>query len=337
MKRVSALLLPLVLSLSLLLAARPALASRSATVDADNTEVREGPGPSYKAIDKLPKGAQVAASNQPIEGFYKIRTSAGVIGFVSAEVLVLQPVPSDDAPAPVAEVPPPTSSVAPSDAYKPTVSNETNFRNRNRKKMIRLKLLGGYNFFSVGDVNNLLSANVLQFGFNAGGEIDFLFTQDLAMVVRLERVFKSVFAQDQRTTTAFDMSLSSIPLMVGLELTLTNDTKFSSHFTVMGGLAMLTDLTSTDINANVPNVTEMTSTTFTGVAKFDFTYAFNKTWSAFAEAGYRYLKTGQITPSTPTTVNGSQIFQDPNNAGNYIPVSLDLSGPFVGLGVGFAF
>jgi hypothetical protein len=82
----------------------------------------------------------------------------------------------------------------------------------------------------------------------------------------------------------------------------------------------------------------MSSTTFTGVAKFDFTYAFNRSWSVFAEGGYRYLKTAQFTPNYTggNMPNGSGIFRDPNS-GNFVPLSLDLSGPFIATGVGYTF
>jgi uncharacterized protein YgiM (DUF1202 family) len=320
----------------LVLWAHPAFAARPGTVDADNVELREGPGTNYRALDKLPKGTPVAASNQPIDGYYKVRTGAGVIGFVPADALVLQPVPTDDAPSGAAQAPPPESQVAPSDVPKPTLSNESAFRNKSTRRFVRLKAIGGYNFFSVSDVNSLLNANVLQFGFSAGGEIDFLFTPDLAFIIRVERVFKSVFAQDQKTLKSFSMNLTSYPVMAGLNLALTSDTHWSTHFAVMGGLGLLTDLTAIDLSDTAPNVTEMTSTTFTGVAAFDLTYSFNKTWSVFAEAGYRYLQTSQIIPGTSASANGAGIFESPNTT-NFVPVTLNLSGPFIGAGLGVSF
>jgi uncharacterized protein YgiM (DUF1202 family) len=317
--------------------ARPAWAARPATVDTDNIELREGPGANYRVLDKLPKGTPLAASNQPIDGYYKVRTGAGVIGFVAADALVLQAVPSEDAPSQAASAPPPADSgIAPSEMHRPTLSNESAFRNTKSRRYIRIKAIGGYNFFSVGDVNTLLSANVLQFGFSAGGEIDFMFTQDLAFVIRIEKVFKSVFAQDQKTLKSFSMNLSSYPVMAGLNLALTSDTKWSTHFAVMGGLGLLTDLTAIDLSDAAPNVTEMTSTTFTGVAAFDLTYSFSKTWSVFAEVGYRYLQTSPIIPGTPTSANGAAIFEAPNTQA-FSPVSLNLSGPFVGGGMSVSF
>ena len=89
------------LGFSVLISGTPALAARQATVDTDNVELREGPGPKYKVIEKLSLGTPVAASNQTIEGYYKIRTSNGTIGFVLADALVLQPTPTEEAqPAP---------------------------------------------------------------------------------------------------------------------------------------------------------------------------------------------------------------------------------------------
>ena len=315
---------------------RPAFAARAGTVDTDSVELREGPTATSKVLDHLPKGTQLAVSNQPIDGFFKVRTAAGVIGFVPSDALVLQAIAADDASAPppmqVAPAPSaPAAAGAPADGGRPTLSNESAFRNsKSNRKFIRVKALGGYNFFSVGDVNTLLNANVLQFGFSAGGEIDFMFTQDLAFVIRIERVFKSVFGQDQKTLKSFNMNLTSYPVMAGLNLALTSGPKWSTHFAVMGGLGLLTDLTAIDLSDPAPNVTEMTSTTFTGVAAFDLTYSFTKTWAVFAEAGYRYLQTSQIIPGA--VENGSQIFENPNT-GSFTPVSLNLSGPFIGFGL----
>src|SRR5262249_25466693 len=103
-----------------------AYASRAAVVDVDGSELREGPGTSYKVVDRLSKGAPVAASNEPIEGFYKVRTISGTIGFVAADVLVLQPIPSDDGSA---SNPPPMPTQMPAGGPPPaTLANEGDFR-----------------------------------------------------------------------------------------------------------------------------------------------------------------------------------------------------------------
>jgi hypothetical protein len=318
-----------IIGLLLLLASAPAFAARLGTIENDATELHESAAVKSRVIDKLAKGTQLAVSNQTIEGFYKVRTSAGVVGFVVADSLILQANPSDAPPTPESVAMP----AVPGGTPKATSSRESPNSFGERKHM-RAKLLGGYNFFSVGDVNTLFGASVLQFGYSVGAEFDFVFTPALAMVIRVERLSKGVVARDLKSLETFNMELSSLPLMAGVEYTITSTPRLSTHATLLGGLALQTGLQSTDLNQLTPNVTEFSSSTFTVVLKADATYSFNKTWSAFAEAGYRYLKAPQTIPAT--SVNGSTIFKDAATQA-FVPISLDLSGPFIGLGAGVSF
>ena len=53
--------------------------------------VKEGPGPKHRGIAKLKKGEVVAASNLPVEGFYKIRTRESVVGWVPTDAIEFSP------------------------------------------------------------------------------------------------------------------------------------------------------------------------------------------------------------------------------------------------------
>jgi hypothetical protein len=307
-------------ALSLLFISKPALSARSATVDVEGVELKEGPGAGFKTLEKLPKGTPLAAGNQPIEGFFKVRTGAGTIGFVQADLLVLQP---PEAPAPE----------EPSPAPRPRSQRQRQAQ-QPRFRRYKVKAIGGYDFFSVADVNTLFSANVLQFGYSAGVEFEYVVLPEWALVFRAERLFKSVLARDSNTLKSFDMSISSNPLMLGGEYTVSDNGIFSAHVALLGGIGLVTDLRATDLTDNPPNVTDMSALAYTGLLKADVTYSINKTWTVLAEAGYRYLATPQITPAD--SQNGSQIFKDPKTQA-YIPLSLSLSGPFIGVGVGAAF
>jgi hypothetical protein len=348
------------------LAAYPgvARAARVATVDTDEVEVYDGPARGRKVIEKLPRGSQVAASNQPLEGFYKVRLKDGAIGFIAADTLVLGAIPTDgeangpeeESTVPSAPVSPPPSRPAvsggnskpaegpgpPGDAVSSSPSAaliEPAFRQRPSRQYLRFKALGGYDFFKSGDINSLYDADVLKFGYSMGLEMEYLFTPDLAMVVRFERVFKSVLGRDRNTTQKYDLQLGSWPLMTGVELTLTNGISnktgkgLVTHFAVLGGIALQTQLTAEALSQSEPNITELSSPAFTGIARVDASYSFSRAFSLFAEGGYRYLKTTDLIPAL--AVNGSAIFQ--SAAGVFIPVSLDLSGPFVGAGAAMTF
>lgn len=71
-----------------------AFAARFATVDDDEVIVHKGPGKKFDEVSRLKRGARIHASNYPTEGYYKVRTPAGKIGWVKADSLVLDPIPT---------------------------------------------------------------------------------------------------------------------------------------------------------------------------------------------------------------------------------------------------
>jgi opacity protein-like surface antigen len=310
-------------ALPLLLWALPlqlAYAARGAVVDVEAVELREGPGTSYKTVETLARGASVTASNQPTEGYYKVRAASGAIGFVQADTLVLEPMPdlSD------------TSLPDPVSASAATPGAEK--KARRSAVLVRLKALGGYNFFSLSDVNTLLGADVIKYGYSAGGQFEFVISPALAAVVRAEYLFKNVSARDRVADKVYDISVSSVPVMAGFNITLGSAPTWSCYLGVLGGLAPPTQLSATSTSEAEPNVTASSAMAYAGMAKLEVDYSIGKHFSVFGEGGYRYLATAQLTPSVAG--NGSSIFQ---SGGSDVPISISLSGPFVGLGAGIAF
>jgi uncharacterized protein YgiM (DUF1202 family) len=68
-------------------------AARTAVVDKDNTDLLRGPQQDAQVVTELKKGQHVTASNYPTEGYYKVRTVDGTIGWVKANTLILGPMP----------------------------------------------------------------------------------------------------------------------------------------------------------------------------------------------------------------------------------------------------
>jgi uncharacterized protein YgiM (DUF1202 family) len=71
----------------------PAFAARTAVVDVDQTEMLRGPQKNSEVLQTLKKGQHVTASNYPTEGYYKVRTVDGTLGWVKANTLELGPMP----------------------------------------------------------------------------------------------------------------------------------------------------------------------------------------------------------------------------------------------------
>jgi uncharacterized protein YgiM (DUF1202 family) len=82
----------LVLALSIFSMA-PAFAARTAVIDVDQTEMLRGPQKNSEVLQYLKKGQHVTASNYPTEGYYKVRTVDGTLGWVKANTLELGPMP----------------------------------------------------------------------------------------------------------------------------------------------------------------------------------------------------------------------------------------------------
>ncbi len=312
--------------------ASPAHAARPARIDVEGAELFEGPGRGYPVTEKLSRGTQVSASTYPTEGFYKVRTGSGVIGWVSVDSIVVDDLPDPTEPA--AQQPLNTPSTAdPSNPWrgKAPVANQNEFRNHRYDKFLRLRALIGLDFFSASDVNNYLSfSSGLKNGVSFGGELDFRFTRDLAMVIRVERIAKSIVGRDSATGNSYQLDASAIPVMVGMEVTLSDESNFSSFFGAMAGLGINTTLSSTYIS-NL-STTSFVSQNFTGLGRFLFAYHVSKVTHVFAEVGYRILRSPSMVPTSEGT--GNEIWK---RGGVYQPQILDMSGAYLGLGVAVHF
>jgi hypothetical protein len=310
------------------LAPRAALAARVATVESDEVDVRDGPGTNAKVIDKLKKGTQIAVSNQPVSGFYKTRTGLGVVGFVDANSVVVA-APAAPASAEGAE-PSLPGDTPPSEPGAPRSR-----RDRAEAYSMRIKALGGYNFFSVKDVNLLLNSDsLLRFGYSFGAEAQVFLSPLFSITARGERIQCGAFARDSAQSHVYQIDTGAWTAMGGVEVTLARTGKVSAHIGVLGGVGLSSTITATDLSAAAPNVTTMSSLGYAGIAKLDAHVQATGALGFFVEGGYRLQKTPAMQPSD--SPNGSQIFKD-QTTGVYVPVTLDYSGPFAGAGLSVSF
>lgn len=315
-----------------LVTAASAWAARPGRIDVEGAELFEGPGRGYSVLEKLARGTPVAASNYPTEGFYKVRTGSGLVGWVSIDSIVI-----DDLPDPIepSKQPLNTPSTAdPSNPWRgksPTATHADYFRNRRYSHFLRVRALGGLSFFQADELNSFLSFGGLKNGMHVGGEVNFRFTRDIAMVVRVERMSKEIAGRDSTTDMVFQMDLSAIPIMTGLEITLTEESNFSSYFGIMAGIGLSTSLSSTIVGRENATTTFL-SHNFTGLGRLLLAYHLTKTTHFFVEAGYRLLRTQPQIPSS--TGDGKEIWQ---RGGTFQPLSIDLSGVISSVGVALHF
>jgi uncharacterized protein YgiM (DUF1202 family) len=78
------------LGMSVILLSTSVGAAQLAIVDVDSTPLYENPNTLSKVQIRLKKGQKVAASTYPLNGYYKVRTGKGMIGWVTTNVLILR-------------------------------------------------------------------------------------------------------------------------------------------------------------------------------------------------------------------------------------------------------
>ncbi len=278
-------------------------AARKAAVNSE-TDVFEKSNPNSQVIDTLSEGSSIKTSNFPRNGFYKVRTPGGKIGWVMEDALDFQ--------------------------SAPTKQERTKKR---EYKQMRIQGFGGMDFFTASEINNLFAINALKNGFYGGGEISYYILKDLALVLRGEKIFKFINMEDPSTGLLFALEISSMPFSGGIAYNLSQSDEMRIEFFLLGGVGVNTKAKSVANDYPAPNVTEINTSAIAITSKFELSWNLSKSFSFFVEGGYRYLSTAKITPTTEGY--GFEIFTD--SSGNYPPTAVSLSGPFAGLGISVYF
>lgn len=329
-----------------------AWAARSGKVLLSDTELREGHDPVSKVILKLKKGDDVVASNEPTEGFHKIRTASGEVGWVIESSLQLEPPPSPEeiekykgkpsaqrdgeAPKAVAQSKPLPSdeNQAPLEVAEkppePAIGKKAKRRlaSISTDSAVRIRLLGDYNFFAAsGIVNNLSSMGP---GYSFGGEFTINLGARVGFTLRGEMMFKTLSLTDSATSKNFQVSVGSIPAMAGFHLVLISSPSFSLQMALLGGVGFNTSLQSANLTDSPPpsNLLTVNVMTFSGLGKVEAHWQISSVFSIFAEGGYRYFYSPLISVDS-TSSNGAIILQS--------SFYLNLSGPMAGGGISFSF
>jgi hypothetical protein len=304
-------------------------AARNATVDGKNIQLYASPDKSSQVLGTLDDGEALQVSNYPTQGFYKVRTASGDIGWVLAAAINTD---DESLPAPESsalDIPVPKPAPSPKPTPAPALDERTVDAQDLREGPVpvrnpyEIKAYVGIQKVSLSDVNNLLGTTVVntmpyfgaQFGLPLSGSLNLLF--------RVDHLTASA------TAVGDSFSLSSTPLMLGFEYAFYRRKTFFMQASVLTGVALANTLDATASSQPTPNLTELSATSFTEMLKIDAGYDLSRVFSIYAEAGYRFLKSESVGPSI--VGNGSSVFQ--NSSGSYVPVPVDFSGPFIGIGL----
>ncbi len=294
-------------------------AARLATVGEDGASLYETPNQGSALVQKLLPKTELVASNLPTHGFHKVRTTAGVIGWVQADQLILQPPPTVEEVTAAGGV-----SRDEQDKRKEEEKKEKKIFEKPRymRQHVRLEAMGGMNLFAASGI--VTGFDNITEGYSYGADLAFFLSSRLALCVRIENIIKSIALTDSATGRNFQFDLTSLPVTVGLELTLIQGTRASVRLSVLGGSAMQVQVKSTNrSDFSSANPTSVISTNgITGLGILGLNWFFSKYVSAFFEGGYRYLTTTSLNSPIGS---GSQILNS-----NFI---INLSGIYLGAGV----
>lgn len=316
-------------------------AARPARVDISGARVLAGPAPEAEVITTLDKGRSIAVSNLPTQGYYKVRLPSGEIGWMAADTLILFDAPGGEAGMDSMDYDDPFADGGGSSSPRPLKENPVASpgagrvltRRKRDLAAVRVRAVGGMDFWNPAEIQDQLGLNDLTLGFNAGGEVHFVMTPQLAMVSRVEYLRKDAVGRDTSTLETYAFTLSSTLATVGLELTLSGSRVFSFHTSLLGGLALNTRFRAIHQNTPEPNETLYSNTGFTGMAKAGVVWHFHDVFQFLIEGGYRHIKTKELSP-TELDADAS-IFKD--SEGNTRTFPIDLSGFFVGAGLQLSF
>ncbi|MBI2712561.1 MAG: SH3 domain-containing protein [Bdellovibrio sp.] len=288
-----------------------AFASRLAVVDVDQVEVFEAPRRDAKVVGTLKKNTEVLASNHPTDNFHKIKTKDDLKGWVLADTLILHEIPEGA----------PERTMA-SDDKSPEVTNER-VHHHKAEPNFKAKVFGGADFYNAAGI--IRNFNNFTLGYDFGAEFHFILNPTFSVGLRGESIFNSANLTDSTSGNVFNVSISSLPILVGLEASLVDEDGFSIHLGVFGGYAFLTQVISTAVATSSAGTSS--SGALTGLGKLDFRFRIFKVLGVLIEGGYRFLETPTLV--APTTGDGAAVFNS--------TYTINLTGPYAGLGLGVVF
>lgn len=313
----------ILVSTSLLFSA-PAYAYKTGVVSLDGAELKQGPGTQYKTVQRLKSGTRVTATDQPRNGYYGVRTATGK-GWVEEGSLRLQGVPATG--PRVQDGQQPRRRAAPAEKPKRTAR-----RSSSAYDTWAIKLLWNMNMYKSAEIATQIGSTSLNNGVGIGTEIHYAFGPRWSLGLRAESVGASFTGRDTTTGNTYEFSLKSMPIQVGAGYLLSRSPDLVIQLGLFGGFGLSTKLSATATNLAAPNITEYSNSAITGMLKVDAAWVFSKPFALVAEAGYRYLKTSELTASPRGS--GQEIFES-NSAILKLPINM--SGIFFGAGLQFIF
>lgn len=295
-----------------------AWAAQDVTVVIDNAIVRADPRDGAEVIEYLPIGTEIRISDYPLEGgWYKVRAKDGRYGWIHEAYLSVAK--TEESVAAAAEA----AAAAEDERPKPE---------RDRRFFVRA--FYGLQFQGAADLNDLFSFTEFSMGNFFGGEGGYFVNPKFAFLLRAEVIYKDVVAKESVTGITYAMALRSYPVMAGAEYLIVKTPPLRLSLGAMAGLAFKTSFTTEALSLTTPNSLTLQDAPLAALARLNLTRPLGRTFSVFAEAGYRYLVSKELSTADAGSMHGGQVFI---KNGRYQNRIIDLSGFELAAGLGVHF
>lgn len=290
----------------------PAFAAQPMTAVQDDTPVFEAPNPEARVLRRVFSGTPFAASNAAIEGYYKVKTSDGVIGFVLAkDVSTSGEAPAADSAAPI----PPTVESASPEVTPRTPTFEW--------PQHELKLAFGPMFYAGGTLQSRTGAS-MSLGWDVGAEYRYQWKDDLAGLVRLD--LHSLRGSASNALGDYSLSYFTLPVSVGAAYDLFRTDAWRGSLSALFGIGLFTRAEAELLNGAEPNITTLGTAPFVQTLKADLCRG-GHGFRFCAEGGWRGFFSSSVLPTV--IGNGYQLLE---LSGTLEPLNLGQSGFFLHVG-----
>ncbi len=278
-----------------LLGATSAYSAQNAEVIVDNAAVREYPQGTSKVIGTLGRGDQVAVSNFPTEGFYKVRISGGETGWISGnDILAGGAVKPEDGKTRMRKKPPQERPKEKKEIKSEDIDDSSNDDEDHTRILISY---GVQSLSYAGLAENYEKTLTMNLGTNFGIEIQKALSSLLFLGIRAEIFQASTGDQTISTGATQVMKQYSIPIQLGFMFSPISS-RFRLGIGAYGGVAVTsyTDITQTT-TTSTGNIRYQT-VQMVGTLAAQMAYKLGSHFGFFIEGDYHYEQTGLVPETT---------------------------------------
>lgn len=289
------------LSLLFMVFSPVAFAAQSGNIIVNEARVFQYPRSDSAILQKLPRDTTLTVSNQPTEGFFKVRTPNGQLGWVSGQDILVAGAASNLPP------PPPMSPVK--KRHEEVVDPE-NDDGSGSNRNLRLLLGWGLTNLTYGGLKDTFEGVALMnYGTSFQVEVQKRMSHILSWAVRLEYLSTNSGDKVLDTSRTQTISNSMLPLQIGFMFNPINARKIRFGIGAYGGVALAagTTVTQRNTSTNVEVSTKYNSTDPVGTLAAQLTWMISKNFGIFFDGAYRYQKTALFPASTALGVEGFAI------------------------------